>query len=205
MKALLWISAALTAYLAAGWNPAITFSKAVYKKDIRTYGSGNPGFTNFRRTFGGKLSWCVLALDLSKAAIVVLIFAGLFGRYLGCRQFGAVYTGLFAMLGHAYPVWYGGKGGKGFLVCLSCVWVTDWRVGLIATLLMIALLLGTRYMSLATVVSMLTCPALLYIFGADASVSALCLVCVLFMAFRHRENFRRLREGTEARFAVRSH
>ncbi len=46
MEALLYISAAVVAYLVAGWNPAITFSKAIYKKDIRTCGSGNPGFTN---------------------------------------------------------------------------------------------------------------------------------------------------------------
>ena len=53
----LYIAAAITAYLVAGWNPAITLSKAIYKKDIRTCGSGNPGFTNFKRTFGNKWAW----------------------------------------------------------------------------------------------------------------------------------------------------
>ncbi|MBQ8250126.1 MAG: glycerol-3-phosphate acyltransferase, partial [Clostridia bacterium] len=150
MEMLLYISAALSAYLVAGWNPAITFSRAIYKKDIRTCGSKNPGFTNFKRTFGNKWAWWVLALDLSKAAIVALIFAVLFENYLDCYQFGAAYTGIFAMLGHAYPVWYKFKGGKGFLVCLSTAWVTDPRVGLIATVIMIVLLLSTKYMSLST-------------------------------------------------------
>ena len=54
MKALLYMAAAIAAYLVAGWNPAITFSKAIYKKDIRSCGSGNPGFTNFRRSFGNR-------------------------------------------------------------------------------------------------------------------------------------------------------
>lgn len=203
MEILLYIAAAVVAYLVAGWNPSITFSKAVYKKDIRTCGSGNPGFTNFRRTFGGALSWLVMVLDLLKAAVVVLIFAFLFDKYFDVFQFGAAYTGAFAMLGHAFPIWYQFKGGKGFLVCLSTVWVIDWRVGLIATLIMVALLLTTKYMSLSTVIAMLTCPIQLIFFGARLSVILLCAACVLFMAFRHKENFKRLKEGTESKFKLR--
>ncbi len=200
MKILLFIAAAVVAYLVAGWNPAITFSKAVYKKDIRTCGSGNPGFTNFRRTFGGKLAWLVMVLDLSKAAVVVIIFANLFENYFDAFQLGAAYTGVFAMLGHAFPVWYNFKGGKGFLVCLSTVWVIDWRVGLIATLIMIVLLLTTKYMSLSTVIAMLTCPIQLIFFGAPLSVILLCAACVIFMTVRHKENFKRLKAGEESKF-----
>lgn len=205
VKVLLYISAALAAYLVAGWNPAITFSKAIYKKDIRTCGSGTPGFTNFKRTFGNKWAWWVMLLDLSKAAIVEVIFAMLFQRYLGSYQFGAAYTGVFAMLGHAYPVWYNFKGGKGFLVCLSTMWVVDWRVGLIATLIMVILLLATKYMSVATVTAMLTCPVLLILFNTPAPVVILCLASVLFMTARHKENFKRLKAGTESKFTVKSH
>lgn len=204
-KVILCLSAAVAAYLVAGWNPAITFSKLIYKKDIRTCGSGNPGFTNFKRTFGNKWAWWVLVLDLSKAAAVDLIFASLFEKYLGCYQFGAAYTGIFAMLGHAFPIWYGLKGGKGFLVCLSTVWVIDWRVGLIATLLMVALVLTTKYMSLSTVIAMLTCPVFLIIFHAPVSVVVLCAASVLFMTFRHKENFKRLLDGSEPKFSIKSH
>ena len=205
MEMLLYISAALSAYLVAGWNPAITFSRAIYKKDIRTCGSKNPGFTNFKRTFGNKWAWWVLALDLSKAAIVALIFAVLFEKYRDCYQFGAAYTGIFAMLGHAYPVWYKFKGGKGFLVCLSTAWVTDPRVGLIATVIMIVLLLSTKYMSLSTVSAMLICPIMLFIFDSSVPVILLCTAAVIFMAVRHKENFKRLLEGTESKFTVKSH
>ena len=90
MDYLLYIGAALCAYLTAGWNPAITLSRAVYKKDIRECGSGNPGFTNFKRSFGSRLAWVVFALDLGKAAIVVALFASLFERRFGMWQFGAL-------------------------------------------------------------------------------------------------------------------
>ena len=60
----------IAAYLLAGVNPAIVLSKLIYKKDIRTLGSKNPGFTNFKRVFGGKYAWFVFFLDLFKSAAV---------------------------------------------------------------------------------------------------------------------------------------
>lgn len=205
MEILLYVVSALTSYLIAGWNPAITFSKAVYKKDIRTMGSGNPGFTNFKRCFGNKLAWLVLFLDISKAAVVCIIFAHLFETELGLYQLGASYTGLFAVLGHAYPIWYKFKGGKGFLVSLSTVWVIDWRVGLIVTLIMVVLLFTTKYMSLSTVVSLLCAPVILLFFKAPLSVVIYDALIALFVLYRHSENFKRLFKGEESKFSFGSH
>ena len=202
MKYVLFIAAALCGYLVAGMNPAITLSKAIYHRDIRECGSKNPGFTNFKRTFGNKWAWWVLVLDLLKAAVVVSVFAALFGRYLGSFQLGAAYTGVFCMLGHAFPVQFGFKGGKGFLVCLSTMLIIDWRVGLIATAVMCLLLLTTKYMSLSTVVAMLLCPLLLIPFRASLPVILMAAGCSLFMAVRHKENFKRLVKGTESKFSL---
>ena len=202
MKIWLYISAALISYLIAGWNPAITFSKAIYKTDIRTCGSKNPGFTNFKRCFGNKWAWFVFALDLLKAALVVFLFAKLFENNLGLYQFGAVYTGFFAVLGHVYPIWYGFKGGKGFLVSLSTVWVADWRVGLIVTAIMVFLLLTTKYMSLSTVAATMCGPLLFLMFKAPVSVILADAAVAVFVALRHKENFRRLKAGTESKFTL---
>ena len=204
LKVILYASAAICAYLVAGLNPAIILSKAVYKKDIRTCGSGNPGFTNFKRSFGNKLAWWVLVLDLLKAAVVVAVFAQLFKIYLDDYRLGAAYTGLFAMAGHAYPVWYKFKGGKGFLVYMSVIWFIDWRAGLVALLIMLVLLLTTKYMSLSTVTALLSCPITLLIIRASVPVVILCAVCVIFMAVRHKENFKRLLNGTESKFYLKS-
>lgn len=205
MEIWLYIAGALAAYLISGWNPAITFSKAIYRTDIRTCGSKNPGFTNFKRCFGNKWAWFVLALDLLKAALVVLLFAQVFELRMGLYQIGAAFTGLFAVLGHAYPVWYRFKGGKGFLVSLSTVWVTDWRVGLIVTVVMVVLLLTTKYMSLATVAATLCSPLLLLLFHAPLSAVLLNTAMVVFVALRHRENFKRLMAGTESKFTLSAH
>ena len=57
MKVLIWILAALVGYFTAGVNPAIVLSKLIYHQDIRELGSGNPGFTNFKRVFGNRYAW----------------------------------------------------------------------------------------------------------------------------------------------------
>jgi len=202
MKVILYILAAVCGYVIAGMNPAIAISKAVYHKDIRKCGSGNPGFTNFKRTFGNKWAWWLLVLDLSKAAAVVGLFAWLLSRQGVDFPLGAAYTGMFCMLGHAFPFQFKFKGGKGFLVCLSTMYVIDWRVGLIATGIMVILLLITKYMSLSTTLAMLLCPLLLIPFGASIPVILMTAFCAVFMAVRHKDNFKRLIQGKEARFIL---
>ena len=106
------------------------------------------------------------------------------------------------MLGHAFPIQFKFRGGKGFLVCLSTMYVIDWRVGLIATLIMVVLLLTTKYMSLSTTVAMLLCPFLLIPFGASFAVVIMAAACAVFMAVRHRGNFKRLIKGEESKFEL---
>lgn len=205
MEALLYFSAALCAYLVSGLNPAIIISKLVYHKDIRTCGSGNPGFTNFKRTFGNKLAWWVFILDLTKAAVVVAVFAHLFKIYLGDYQLGAAYTGLFAMLGHSYPIWYKFKGGKGFSVYMSTIWFVDWRAGILATVILVVLLLGTKYMSLSTMSAVSSTVVYLLVTGTKSPYTVvLCAVQVLFIIFRHKENIKRLLNRTESKFVLKS-
>ena len=202
MTIFLYILAAICGYIIAGMNPAIAISKAIYHKDIRECGSGNPGFTNFKRTFGNKWAWWVLVLDLSKAAVVVGLFAWLLSGQGVDFQLGAAYTGMFCMLGHAFPFQFQFKGGKGFLVCLSTMFVIDWRVGLIATGIMVVLLLTTKYMSLSTTLAMLICPILLIPFDASIPVILMATFCAVFMAVRHKENFKRLKNGKESKFNI---
>ena len=72
MKIILCFIAAISGYLIGGINPAIVLSKAIYHKDIRTLGSKNPGFTNFKRVFGPKYAWFVFLLDIFFAILSLL-------------------------------------------------------------------------------------------------------------------------------------
>lgn len=217
MDILLFISAALCAYFVCGANPAIIISKLVYKKDIRNCGSGNAGFTNFKRTFGHKWAWWVLLFDLLKAGVVIGAFATLIGFFFDgangefnreAFKLAAAFTGLFAVIGHSYPLYYKFKGGKGFLVSLSLVWFIDWRIGLVALGVFLVLLFTVKYMSLSAISSMLLCPIILLICEiSEGSWTAIeiwtvCLysASVLLMVWRHRENIARLLTGTEKKF-----
>lgn len=204
MLIFVFILAAVCGYLAAGFNPAIAMSKAIYKQDIRECGSGNPGFTNFKRTFGNKWAWWVFAIDISKAAIVIAVFGYVVSRFGYSFQLGAAFTAMFCMLGHAFPCLYKFKGGKGFSVCLSAMYIIDWRIGLIATAIMCILLITTKYMSLSTTAAMLSCPLMLTFFGADVPVILMASFCSVFMTVRHKENFKRLIRGTESKFYLKS-
>lgn len=200
-KIFLFMISALVSYLVAGVNPAILLSKLIYHKDIRTLGSGNPGFTNFKRVFGNRYAWYVFALDILKNLILCLLFCPLFEKVMQDRALGAAYVGLFAMIGHAFPVWYRFRGGKGFLVGATVIWFIDWRVGLIAFAIWSILLSVTKYMSLSVIVAALSCPVSLLLWGtAHTATYFLCLAASLLMTIRHRENIKRLLSGKESRF-----
>lgn len=201
MKALAYIISAVFAYFVSGLNPAIIMSKAIYKKDIRTCGSGNPGFTNFKRVFGNKYAWFVFVLDILKGAGISVVAGLLFRAYVGSWALGVAYAGLFAMLGHAFPIYYGFKGGKGFLVCLSTVWFIDWRAGAIATAVLVIMLPLTKYMSLSTMSALVAGAVAVAAFGGGLAVSIMYAVCVLFVIVRHKQNIVRLVQGTESKFS----
>ena len=201
MKALAYIISAVFAYFVSGLNPAIIMSKAIYKKDIRTCGSGNPGFTNYKRVFGNKYAWFVFVLDILKGAVISVVAGLLFRAYVGSWALGVAYAGLFAMLGHAFPIYYGFKGGKGFLVCLSTVWFIDWRAGAIATAVLVIMLPLTKYMSLSTMSALVAGAVAVAAFGGGLAVSIMYAVCVLFVIVRHKQNIVRLVQGTESKFS----
>ncbi len=206
----LFVVAGVTAYLLAGINPAIVLSKTIYGEDIRFNpgGSGNPGFTNFKRVYGGKWAWAVMALDIGKCVFILAIFGMLFRRYevaheLGydLRQIGLAYTALCASIGHDFPVYYGFKGGKGFLVNIAALWFYDWRAGLVGVVLLCLFLFTLKYMSVATMIAILSAPVVLFFVGAEPVAVAISFVSALLMIVRHKENIRRLMHGTERKFS----
>jgi glycerol-3-phosphate acyltransferase PlsY len=206
MLVLLFLSAAAAAYLVGSVNPAIILSRSVYRKDVRRFGSRNPGFTNFHRVFGGSRAWSVFLLDFAKSAIVCLVFCPLFRNVCGLYHLGAAYTSLFTLLGHAFPLWHGFEGGKGVSVMFAAVWFIDWRAGVVIVVVFLALMLTTRYMSLSVLCAAATAPVTMAVAGTEhIAVWILTTVSVLFMFWRHRENLRRLRQGTESKFSLRGH
>lgn len=203
MEILLFVIAAVSSYLICGVNPAIVLSKLIYRQDIRTLGSKNPGFTNFKRVFGSRYAWYVFLLDIVKSLLPCLLFGWMFGHFYGIRQLGVAYTCLFAMLGHAYPVWYRFRGGKAFLVWIAALYMVDWRAGLIATGVFLFFLFVVQYMSLASILAAVTGPVALAFLGYSSIwVLVLCIASSLFMIYRHKANIVRLIRRKEKKFSL---
>ncbi len=197
---------AVPSFLLGGVNGAIMLSKLIYKQDIRELGSGNPGFTNFKRVYGlNAAAWVVMVFDIIKAMIPVCIAMIVFGALYDMPQFGAAFTGLFCMLGHCFPVWYGFKGGKAFMTGFGTIWFVDWRMALIAMALFLTLLFTVKIMSISSCISSAACPITLAILGAESGyVLIISALSALLVIVRHKENFKKLLNGTESKFSLHS-
>jgi glycerol-3-phosphate acyltransferase PlsY len=117
--------------------------------------------------------------------------------------YGSIFAGLFVMLGHSYPIFYGFNGGKTVMAIGTFVFFVDWRLALIAWAVFIIVLAATRYVSLGSIIAALTYPILVYALGIGGTREIIVSVLsVLLLVFRHRENIRRLIRGTESRFKI---
>lgn len=209
LKTVLYILIPVAAYLVCALNPAIIMARLVYHDDIRTRGSGNPGFTNFKRVYGNKVAWFVFALDIGKTILVMVLGIMALKTRGADHQICAAIIGFFCLLGHVFPCWYKFRGGKGFLVWATTIFFCDWKAGLVALAVMAVFLFTKWYMSLATmcfcVSGTLAVIAFDFLFGIEPVtillVAFIMLTGTAVVILRHKENIAKLRNGTESKFS----
>lgn len=194
----------LIGYFLGSINSAIITSKALYGKDIRNYGSGNAGLTNSLRVFGKKAALFTLLGDMLKSALSV--FLGAWVCYN--PEEGAYLAGLFCVLGHIAPIYYGFKGGKGVLASATMILILDPFVFLCLIVTFALILLLTRFVSMASVISAFLYPAYMYILektvmGNPPSFFKLLFALIVagLVIFMHRQNIQRVYNGEENRFS----
>ena len=200
----------IVSYLFGSINSSIIISKLLYKDDIRKYGSGNAGMTNMLRTFGKKAALLTLVGDLAKTALAILFAAVLFGfRYI----YGISYTdycyvaGLFAVLGHVFPIFYKFKGGKGVLATATMAMILAPIPFVILLLLFIAIVWASKYVSLGSVCAATMLPVVVsgYIKFLELPTLGIMMLSLIllaiFIVWCHRENLRRISERTERKIS----
>jgi glycerol-3-phosphate acyltransferase PlsY len=183
---------AVLAYLLGSIPFGLVLTKVAGAGDIRKVGSGNIGATNVLRTGRKGLAAATLLLDGGKGTAAAL---------LGFRYGGpdmAVIAALFAVIGHVFPVWLKFKGGKGVATALGILLGLSWMAGLAACLTWLAVAALFRYSSLAALVALGAAPIYAWHLGAPQQGQTMALVFVLSL-WTHRENIRRLLNGTESK------
>ena len=182
------------AYLLGSINSAIIVSKAFSLPDPRGLGSGNPGATNVLRT-GNKLAAAVtLAGDLLKGLLPVLAV----DLFTASAPLVAA-TGVAALLGHMYPVYYGFKGGKGVATTLGVLLGFDWLLAMAWMAFWLFTALVFRYSSLAALVSTILVLIISWFWNDNIWLFISMAVITVFVFWRHRSNIQKLLEGTEAK------
>ena len=201
---MLWLNiliAAAAGYLLGNLNGALLISKYLLKSDIRKRGSGNAGLTNFLRSYGGLQTLLVLAIDVAKTVAACMIGGALL-RGFGLYELGKMLGGAFTVVGHMYPMLFGFRGGKGILCCAALAGAMDWYAFAVIIGVFLIVLLLTRYVSLSSCMGALVYPfAFAWRFRGEWLIIALALALAVWVISMHRENFRRLRAGTESKLS----
>nr|WP_302650117.1 glycerol-3-phosphate 1-O-acyltransferase PlsY [uncultured Agathobaculum sp.] len=189
---------AVCAYLLGSLSFAIIVSKVTMGKDIRNYGSGNAGLTNAYRTMGAGKTLFVLIGDIAKGAAAVSIGMLLAGPV------GKLVAGIFVILGHMFPLYFGFRGGKGVLVGAVMLLLFDWRMFLIAFVLFFLAVAITRWISLGSILGAVSFPITMAIFYRDPVLIAMAFGMAVAVIFMHRSNIMRMLRGQENRFSFKS-
>ena len=182
----------LLGYLFGSIPFGLLLTRAAGLGDIRQIGSGNIGATNVLRTGNKGLAAATLLLDAAKGAVAVLLAGWFAGRD------GAMWAGIGAVLGHAFPVWLSFRGGKTVATSYGVLIAAAWPVGLCAGAIWLATAGLTRFSSLAALVSFALAPIIAFLL-ADPPVVKLALVIAVLVFVRHHTNIRRLLAGSEPR------
>jgi acyl phosphate:glycerol-3-phosphate acyltransferase len=187
-----YVAALAFGYLLGSIPFGLIFTQLAGTQDIRSIGSGSIGATNVLRTGRYGLAAATLLADVLKGAVAVVLSAWWFAHDAG------LVAGLGAFLGHLFPAWLKFRGGKGVATGLGILLAISWKVALAAAVVWLAVAAAFRYSSVASLVTSVVAPALLWFMGTPAEALTFAIMAVLTFIM-HRANIARLMNGTESK------
>lgn len=187
-----YLLSVLLGYVLGSSNMAYYISK--WKKvDMRSHGSGNLGTSNAAIVLGWGAAITVGAHDIGKALLSVVLAELLFPEL---AHVGAA-AGVACVLGHIYPFYLGFKGGKGFAPYIGMTFALNWKLGIVIVVAVALITLITDYLSLGTFTTIVAVPVWEGIEKGTVILPLILLIGTAVIFYKHRENFVRLRNGTE--------
>lgn len=187
----------ICAYLLGSIPSGLWIGKAFYKTDIREHGSGNLGATNTFRTLGKKAGAIVTIADILKGTAAVLLPLI---PYFQDTTIHPLLLGVIAVFGHMYPIFAGFRGGKAVATSAGVLLGYAWPLFITLACVFLISLKLTKMVSLASItvsiVAVIYATVNLFING-EWQLFLLILVLATFIIYRHRENIKRIKAGTE--------
>ncbi len=205
-----FVSVVILGYLMGSIPVGVIIGKLVHGIDIRDYGSGKMGGANVIRTLGMKMGILVIALDVTKAAVAVILARIIVGEqvifisnFVLHWQIAQVATALAVMIGHIWPVFLKFRGGRGVAPLFGTLLAMSPVVALFGFEILLMTVFITRYMSMGSIFGALSAWSLLAPLTVINQFPPMYLVYGLIAAalvlYQHRDNISRLRAGTERR------
>lgn len=162
--------------------------------DLRRVGSGNVGATNVLRVSGPALGVLVMAVDMTKGLAAVQLA----GR-IDPAVSASVTAGVAAVLGHMFPVWLGGRGGKGVATACGAFALLAPVATATAAVVFVVTVWGTRLVSLGSIAATASLPLVAVAAGDSAPVVNGSAVAAVAVLWQHRGNVQRMWRGSERR------
>lgn len=200
-----YIIIAIIAYLVGSINFSIIISKRMAGFDVREKGSGNAGTTNMLRSVGVKAAAITLLCDILKGVVVILI-AILIGNIVDGLDDALLVqlAGIFVIIGHTFPIFFGFKGGKGIATSLGVLLMINWQIGLICLVFALILMVITRMVSVGSIAAAILFPVLVIFIGQNYIVPVnnwsyliFSIIVAVLVLFNHRENLKKIFTGKE--------
>ena len=183
---------ALAGYIIGSIAFGMVLARMMGLGNLRSIGSGNIGATKLLRTGNKKAAALTLLLDGAKGAVAVLLARAFAG------EDAAPAAALGAMIGHCYPIWLAFRGGKGVVTFLGIMLALAWPVGLACCAVWLITAVLSRISSLSALAAAASSTFLLVFLGYGEML-LLGIALTLLICWRHRDNIRRIRAGTESR------
>ncbi|MDT2756638.1 glycerol-3-phosphate 1-O-acyltransferase PlsY [Enterococcus asini] len=191
------------AYLLGSIPSGVWIGKLFYHKDIREFGSGNSGTTNTFRVLGKPAGIIVLAMDILKGTLATLL-----PSLFHLDNINPLWFGVFAILGHTFPVFAGFKGGKAVATSAGMLLAFSPLFFLYSVVLFLICLFITSMVSLSSMiaavlvtVSTVVLPFIWPLILPEHNwlLTLIATGVTIFIFIRHRENIQRIKQGTENR------
>ena len=187
---------AVLSYLIGSIPTGYLIVKAKTGKDIRTVGSGSTGATNVKRVLGKNYFFLVMFLDALKGALPVILTKLLITVTLS-TGIAAVLAAIAVIIGHSKSVFLQFKGGKSVASGVGTILALNWVAGLIIALIWSLITYTTKYVSVGSIIALLTSPFIMYFLHAPIAYILYCALGAIYIVYLHRENIKRLMQGTE--------